>query len=362
MLKQFILLSICCLTLNAFAQDTLVFKNGNVLPTIIDSVDLKNQVISYQSGSQYNLVSLTIIQRYFYQNSWHESEVFGDTLVISESFFKYIIGDYFKKPYEFGSPVWRVHTNLGGLLNYNDADYGYATGFQSARLISLEPEYLMGNWAIKFPLLLGIENPKIWNSPDIHENDFGNYDYASHYRGSPKVNGLPDYHRLTTKSDEQNQILHYLRTQFQMGVYPKYYFLGHQKRSFFLSTGLSFGIGDVGSVKHFETLDPYNNSNWNNYIRISTVEKNAFNYVRYELLLGFEINAWKNWSITGELGGSTAIQNNGTLEDNIVYARMTSTSEYEEVLRYPFRRQQYVLVGNIYLGYRLHKGKKEGKQ
>ncbi|MFT4522560.1 MAG: hypothetical protein ACI8ZN_001510 [Bacteroidia bacterium] len=347
-IKAVVFIILCISAFSAKAQDVLQLTDSSKIDVRIDQIDEDGRLIYYTVNNEKAVISFEAVTKYYYKNTWHTLP----TKTRPKIFFGYIIVD--KKC------DWRIHTNLAGLLN-KDNENNFK-GFQSSKFISIEPEYLIGKWAFQLPIVIGVDNRRVLNSEVLYYNGRHNY-FVSGYKEEIPQNsgyeGLPNF-RKSSGSISYNDTRdgHYVQTRFQIGVKPKYYFLNHRERSFYLAVGLSYGVGDFGSITDYQTLtyiDEYNYRYWYVNERKITTIRNTFSYFRQEVQLGFEVNLRSRLSITLEVGISSTMKNKGPIQD-ILYARQ-GTRAFEKVAQYDYRPDEFggVVVANFYLGYRLAK-------
>ncbi|MFT4522561.1 MAG: hypothetical protein ACI8ZN_001511 [Bacteroidia bacterium] len=363
-MKYILLIVLSITTFSLKAQDKLQLIDSSKLDVRIDQIDEDGRLIYYTVNNEKAVISFEAVTKYFYKNKWY--------IIASKSTFKSKkkwLGDHILSPKDSGLRLCRIHTNLVPLLK--DGSDGWFTGFQSKKLISLELEYLVGNWAFDFPIQIGIQNQRDLNTEILYKGSFPKYRHFSSFgtevEKTTGYEGLPTFRQYYQYN--RPKIGHYVQTRFQIGVKPKYYFSEHRKRSLYVAVGLSFGVGDFGASTYYETLsyediksswgDKYYRYWHHEELKVITV-RNTFSYFRQEAQLGLEVNLGSRLSITVEGGFSSYMKNSGPIQD-VVYAR-EGERMYEKVAQYDYRPDSSwhlftynLLLANFYIGYRLGK-------
>lgn len=330
------------------AQDTLVFKNGNIVAVEITSISEDKKLIQAKQENKELLVSLQAILRYKYQNQWidlpDEEQV---------ALYPYEIKDrLINRSFLEERSGLSIGSNLSSLfLGITEKDY-QRFPYSIRPLLTIEPEYrLKKNDKISFKgsLEVGLPFPNINNGPELRVGSTGYSFY----------NGIVNYYFYDSNIQNANVYPNFERFKgcyipFQSGASLKFWPSSFLRERFYLSLGLMVGVADYQAFTVYDsfesTLDEWNNQQTRFVGQTYEVQKNSFVFTRMEFGWGYHFQLTKKFSLNLDLTFSQRPRNKGQIPD-VVYARIDNqdfVKMYEGVYQ-GGNNFDVDLLGNIFL-------------
>ncbi len=310
-----------------FGQDTIVFKNGNVLPVkIVDASNL-HKTIKYDNNGKISIVSFHQIDRYKTAGSW----VVLDTNTTT-TYYPIEPTKKHKKIDTKPSTGWSIGTNLTSLIfGINTSDRINLTA--SIRpLFTIEPEFRFknSNFSLRTTFDFGIPYRKVDGEPLNKTDSMASYNQVIQYNW-----GTDEANNLVVLGVDQNRRYKDRYIPFQAGMSIKFWPPLKLQNRLFFQIGFIAGIADFHAITVYDRYVTYTEPWYINTRLIEQkffIEKDPYFFMLPELGIGYVFHLTKSIKISTDLTYLKNPKNKGSKKD-IVYMSLdnsTYTKVYEQ--------------------------------
>lgn len=299
-----------------FAQDTLVFKSGEVINVTVLGIEQKSKLIVYIDKGDTLIGNLDAIENVKLSENDDRPLSTSYKRFSSKAYFGYTERySFFNKPvkYEYGKLL--ISTNLTSLDEkspLNSIIY-----FSLNRVLTIEPEYFITKkTSIKIPIGIGIN--RIMPYSDEYYSNWEMYGYSPDEISPPPLNTYyfdDEYYGASYNND------HPMNTIFQVGIYTKHFLNSQKKYRLYFSQGLSYGKANYFAIDYYHQhryityYDDY--KEWEITDSRTETRDNIVSYFRYEVLAGYNMRIFKSIGFSIETGFSTKVNANGDEYDRV---------------------------------------------
>lgn len=328
MKKLYFVLFFVTLLQNSFCQDTIVYKDGSFRQVKITAVDTLNRSLHYIRKNTNHTISMEEIIAYKFNENWYSKVNASGQFSVSKNAVYKLKPNFFTRPAKYKYSQYSIsatyspsYSSFGPVLMRNL----FLTQFNHNATIRIEPEYLLHpKIAIKIPIVIGLG---IESSPYQVVNFASTDYYSNQWYFDFNVPIYPAALELTRRNPQSQSVsftnytpVHKSELLYQIGITPKFYPFGQTKNAFFISQSINWGRGNFNSVDYYydyDTIISGGYTYWNQKSETAVVNKNWFNYFRFETLVGINFNISSFLCFSVESGFSTSMRNNGNVEDRV---------------------------------------------
>ncbi len=356
-MRRTLILLMLCAVFNGSAQDTLFFKNGNVLPTQIIKIDSVAALIEYKLNEQSINQAIKSFDKIIYQGKemnldyWLSRDSNQNEDLTNQQILK-------ANPYSYGK--FAVSTNLTSLIAGRQRDKRRL--FYENSYFSIEPEYWVNDrFSIKIPILIGLHPNKYSNPYEVNVT-YNSWSYILQFHEDEA--SLPDP-TIANRSElyfNSNAEGHIRELDYQFGITPKFYLTKNTKVSPYIGQSLNVGFVNLRTIDYFMTFSVEKNIPTDTYFHTFRTERQVISnsqtaVFKYEGMFGLNFNFTRTLNFSTEVGYSN-INRATNKEPDRVYIRTSETDDFElvktsvfnatELYSYSLRRQYFARVHLVY--------------
>ncbi len=303
-MKSLVFILMLCLSMDSFGQDTLVKKDGSIVPVKILDLDETVGLITYEFEGQTVVASIASLESYrLHSVLTHENDD-----VTTNSYREKLPSVLQANPkittrYDYGP--WSVSSNLTALFNF---------GALNSRM-SIEPEYTVNDYfSIKTPITFGI-----FNNYTIGVNNA--YPLTYYYYSNTTYSGVDN--PPVPEDNMRRQAQHLVG---QIGIQPKIYPFKKDDHllSMYVSPSLILGVTDRYAVERYDrsdTVSYWSNSQtfiyWETNTDYELISHNEHFFFNYEFLVGLDVHMGKALGMSLEAGYASKIQGEPQKNDKV---------------------------------------------
>ncbi len=356
-MRVFLIGFILCSVFYCNAQDTLFYKNGNVLPTQIIKVDSAAAIIEYKLDGQSINQAIKSFDRIVYNGEemnldyWFSRDSNRNEDLTNQQILK-------ANPFSYGK--FAVSTNLTSLIAGRQRDKRRL--FYDNSYFSIEPEYWINDrFSIKVPIIIGL-HPNEYSSPYEVNVTYNSWNYLIEFHEDEVSLPDPVIANRTELYFNSNSEGHIRELDFQFGITPKFYLTKNTKISPYIGQSFNVGFENLRTVDYFMTFSVEKNIPTDTYFHTFRTERQVISnsqttVFKYEGMLGLNFNLTRTFNFSTEVGYSNRNKASNKEPDR-VYIRTSETDEFvlaktsvfnaEELYSYSFRRQYFARIHLVF--------------